>query len=273
MSQRYKSDSVQSVILLLFIFVVDKSVAFVPHYSVFPTTESPSDYSRRHDRRSLSSPSSYPSAYRCQHEIGVGRTRIPSITTTNALPPSTWWVAAHVAAGCSGAPIVATATKSGGWYRKIDLPSWKPPDWLFGPVWTALYASMGLAVSRIYNSSTKLQAVGAIMKNPALLLWAVHFTLNLIWAPVFFGLQRFRLGFFVSALMVVSLAMVIPMFYAINESSAYLLLPYLAWITFATFLNKAICKLNPTEKGYNNAMFQAQLARLQQEAAKYADGL
>jgi benzodiazapine receptor len=261
MSQRNQSESVQAIVLFFFLFVADTSVAFAPPY--------PSLMSRQHCQPS---PASLfrPPVYHPQHEISGGRNSVS--TVTHALPPSTWWVLSHVAAGAAGAPIVASATRTGGWYRKIDLPSWNPPDWLFGPVWTTLYACMGFAVSRIYHSSN-VSAVGAATKNTALLLWAVHFTLNILWAPVFFGLQRFRLGFALSVLMVVTLVMAIPMFYAINATSAYLLLPYLAWITFATFLNKAICKLNPTERGYNNAMFQAQLAELQDKAAKYADAM
>jgi benzodiazapine receptor len=278
MPQINTSTPSQAILLfLLVLLLADKSIAFSPRYLAFHAiqNESPSEHSRQHRRSSWSSPSSRPPLYPHRNECGVGRTRrISSITTrTNALPPSTGWVVSHIVAGCVGAPIVAKGTKSGGWYRTIDLPSWKPPDWLFGPVWTVLYALMGLAVSRIYNSSNKLPTIGSTMKNSALLLWAVHLTLNLIWAPVFFGLQRLRLGFIISTLMVVTLIMIIPMFYVLNASSAYLLLPYLAWITFATLLNKTICKLNPTQGGYNDAMFQAQLITLQQKAAKYADGL
>lgn len=183
-----------------------------------------------------------------------------------ALPPSTWWVVGHVVGGASPVPFVASATKPGGWYRKISLPSWNPPDKIFGPVWTVLYTCMGLAVSRIWNSS----AISATTKKGLMLAWFGHFALNLSWAPTFFGMQRFRAACVTSSLMVMTLLAIIPRFYQVNPTSAYLLIPYLAWITFATFLNRTICARNPTVKGYNDGMLQAQIQTLQADAAKYA---
>ena len=183
----------------------------------------------------------------------------------NGIPSSVWWILGHEIIGSAPVPYIAKATKKGGWFSKIDRPSWNPPDRLFGPVWTTLYFCMGLAVSRIYNS-TKPSSV----KNPLLVLWGIHFALNVSWAPVFFCLKRFRAALIISCLMVITLMVIIPLFYGVDVSSALLLLPYLAWISFATVLNKKICQLNPTKNGYNNGMFQAQLQKLQEDAAKYA---
>mmetsp|Transcript_439 Transcript_439/g.493 ORF Transcript_439/g.493 Transcript_439/m.493 type:complete len:186 (+) Transcript_439:455-1012(+) len=113
----------------------------------------------------------------------------------------------------------------------------------------------------------------AITKNPtaALVLWGLHFGLNVAWVPIFFGLQRLRLGLIVSCILVATLLFIIPVFYLIDPLAAYLLIPYGIWLSFATFaLNVAVCRLNPTENGYNNAMFQAQLKKLQDTAATYA---
>lgn len=258
--------------LLLLLLFLDDSVAFAPpNAPALTTKEPPFGGSARRHRPTPPLKACLPAARRLEGSGGCRRSG--TSTEACALPPSTWWVLGHVAAGCAAAPVVASATKPGRWYRKIDLPPWNPPDRLFGPVWTTLYACMGLAASRAYRTA-KASSSAYAGKEAAvlLLLWAAHFGLNVLWAPVFFGLQRLRLGLVISASMVVTLAMVIPLFYAVNASSAYLLLPYLAWITFATFLNRAICKLNPTQNGYNSAMFQAQLATLQDKAAKYADG-
>mmetsp|Transcript_45711 Transcript_45711/g.49353 ORF Transcript_45711/g.49353 Transcript_45711/m.49353 type:complete len:149 (+) Transcript_45711:971-1417(+) len=146
---------------------------------------------------------------------------------------------------------------------------------------------MGLAVSRISSSivsstssssSSLLSSAGtttatAITNNPtaALVLWGLHFGLNVAWVPIFFGLQRLRLGLIVSCILVATLLVIIPLFYLIDPLAAYLLIPYGIWLSFATFaLNVAVCRLNPTENGYNNAMFQAQLKKLQDTAATYA---
>ena len=186
-----------------------------------------------------------------------------------AVPPSLWWILGHVTLASTGVPIVTKATRNGGWYRKIDLPPWTPPDKLFGPVWTSLYACMGLALSRI--SKLSASSPTTTITSPLILLWAIHFGINLAWAPVFFGLQRFRLGLILSYLMLGSLAVIIPLFHAVDPISAFLLLPYAFWLSFATFgLNVAICRRNPTKNGYNEGMFQAQLRKLQDNAAAYA---
>eukprot|EP00531_Pseudo-nitzschia_arenysensis_P004781 CAMPEP_0116122384 /NCGR_PEP_ID=MMETSP0329-20121206/4186_1 /TAXON_ID=697910 /ORGANISM="Pseudo-nitzschia arenysensis, Strain B593" /LENGTH=264 /DNA_ID=CAMNT_0003616229 /DNA_START=12 /DNA_END=806 /DNA_ORIENTATION=+ len=177
-----------------------------------------------------------------------------------AVPPTAWWILSHTTLPFS---FVINGTREGGWYRKIDLPSWTPPDALFGPVWTFLYTCMGLAVSRIAKLSSS-----PWRQNPLVLLWIGHFCLNMSWAPIFFGLQRFRLGLGISYLLIGSLAAIFPLFYAVDPTAAFLLVPYALWLSFATFgLNVSICKRNPTKNGYNEGMFQAQLIKLQEDAA------
>jgi translocator protein len=184
-----------------------------------------------------------------------------------AIPPSLWWIMGHNLLGAAAVPFISSATnKNGGWLSKIDRPPWNPPDWLFGPVWSFLYSCMGLAASRVYNSNHTV-------KTPLMILWVVHFTLNLSWAPVFFSLQRFRAALIISCFMVLTLLMFLISLFCcnVNATAGLLLMPYLAWIIFATFLNKDICRRNPTVKGYNNGMLQSQIQKLQEDAAKYAD--
>jgi benzodiazapine receptor len=179
-----------------------------------------------------------------------------------AVNPLTWWCLGHVAGGCLGVPLVTGATRKGSWYRKIDLPPWTPPDSLFAPVWTTLYVMMGIAVGTIFQ-------VKPMPKAP-LMLWAVHAALNVTWVPVFFGMRRLRLGMAVNLALVTTLLGVISLFYTVKPVCAFLLLPYLGWVTFATVLNWDICRRNPTKGGYNNAMLQADICKLQRDAAKYA---
>jgi benzodiazapine receptor len=182
-----------------------------------------------------------------------------------AVPSSVWWVLSHTTLPFSGVRFVINGTREGGWYRKIDLPPWTPPDRLFGPVWTFLYTCMGIAASRIARLSSPSTSP---LKNPLILLWIAHFGLNLSWAPVFFGLQRFRLGLAISYGLIASLAVIFKLFYSVDPTSAFLLIPYALWLSFATFgLNVSICKRNPTKNGYNEGMFQAQLIQLQEKAA------
>lgn len=185
----------------------------------------------------------------------------PSSSRLEASPIT--WAFLHVLGGVSGAPIVAKATKKGGWYRNIDLPEWTPPDRLFAPVWTTLYACMGVAAARVASTQTSPISLPMV-------LWGGHLFLNLIWANVFFGMKRLRMGMWINSALVVTLAVIIPMFYQHNPVSAYLLLPYAAWLSFATLLNNAICKRNPTIGGYNAAKLQSDLIELQQDARTYA---
>ena len=180
--------------------------------------------------------------------------------------PAAWSAIGHVIGGASGALIVAPATKSGGWYEKIDLPSWVPPNGLFAPVWTTLYACMGVAAARVYKLSN-----GGLSSAP-MILWAVHYALNLAWAPAFFGKQMLRLAQAINIALISTLLPIIVMYYRLDRLSAYLLVPYLVWTTFATVLNGAICRRNPTSKdGINDAKFQSKLIQVQKDAAAYAD--
>lgn len=188
---------------------------------------------------------------------------IRSKTNLEAVPSTLIWAASHVVAGSAGTVFVIPATKPGGWYRNISLPTWTPPDRIFAPVWMTLYTMMGISVARVHS------LVG--LKSIPVLLWLFHFAMNLIWAPVFFQKKMLRAGQAINITLLATLAIIIPQFYALDKVSALLLFPYTCWATFATFLNGNICKRNPTDKyGYNNAKFQAGLIQLQKEASDYA---
>ena len=188
---------------------------------------------------------------------------VQSKTHLGAVPSTLLWTASHVVAGSAGTMFVIPATKPGGWYRNISLPSWTPPDRIFAPVWMTLYTMMGISVARIHS------LVG--FKSIPVLLWLFHFTMNLLWAPVFFQKKMLRAGQAINITLLGTLTMIFPQFYALDQYSAFLLLPYMCWATFATFLNGNICKRNPTDKyGYNNAKFQSGLIQLQKEASDYA---
>jgi translocator protein len=100
--------------------------------------------------------------------------------------------------------------------------------------------------------------------------YAFHYVLNLLWAPLFFGLQRIRAAQVLNFFLLASLGSVMAAVLSISPLCSILLTPYFAWLSFATVLNGAICRLNPTVKGYNEAMLQAGIQRLRAEAGKRA---
>eukprot|EP00308_Calcidiscus_leptoporus_P023087 CAMPEP_0119386504 /NCGR_PEP_ID=MMETSP1334-20130426/96286_1 /TAXON_ID=127549 /ORGANISM="Calcidiscus leptoporus, Strain RCC1130" /LENGTH=177 /DNA_ID=CAMNT_0007408017 /DNA_START=1 /DNA_END=534 /DNA_ORIENTATION=- len=168
------------------------------------------------------------------------------------------WISTCVGGGTLGTPFVIGAIKT--WYRKIRLPAWTPPDRVFAPTWTSLYAMMGLAAARVSARSG--------MASAPVVHFLAHLCVNLLWAPVFFGLQRLRLALYMNVALIASLAVLIMQFGAAEGgTTALLLCPYMAWLLFATVLNFRICTLNPTRQAYNNARWQADLARLQKRAA------
>lgn len=125
------------------------------------------------------------------------------------------------------------------WYAGLSRPSFSPPNWLFGPVWILLYSCMGVAAALLYGElGHKTDAKRALM------LYWVQLLINGIWTPIFFGLKRPDVALYVILALDIVVAALIWMSYSIKRFSAYLLLPYLAWILFATALNFAIVRLN-----------------------------
>lgn len=135
-------------------------------------------------------------------------------------------------AGQFGSPDTA-------WFRGLVKPEIFPPPATFGIVWTILYAMIGFSVALVCSSW------GARGRGLALILFLVHFALNLAWTPVFFGNQNIQGGLIVIGLVDVTLLAVIWAFWRVRRAAALLLLPYLAWVLFATFLNYAFLQENP----------------------------
>lgn len=185
----------------------------------------------------------------------------------------------HVLGGLIGVPFVAGAVNKpngvdpqekdlGGWYSRISLPSWTPPNKLFGPVWTMLYASMGWSLHLVLQHPKMTPS----KTEKLFLMWGVHFLSNIAWAPVFFGMQRLRLGLFLNYWLTISLFFWIVLVGHIQPMAGLVLAPYLCWLVFATCLNLSVVRRNPTKNGYNEARFQADLLKLRVKAARYANG-
>lgn len=122
-----------------------------------------------------------------------------------------------------------------GWYRELRKPSWTPPDKVFGPVWTLLYVMIAVAGWRLW-----LVAPG----GEAVQLWGLQLVLNALWSYFFFGLRSPGLALADIAALWLTLVMLIGVALGLDQTAALLLLPYLAWISFASALNYAIWRRN-----------------------------
>lgn len=137
-----------------------------------------------------------------------------------------------------GGAASGLATPPGEWYASIAKPSWTPPGWLFGPVWTALYAMMGVAAWLLWRRRADRTA------RRALACFAVQLALNFAWTPAFFGLRSPGLALAIIVALLGAIAATVVASWRASRAAAWLLVPYLAWVGFATALNAAIWRLN-----------------------------
>ena len=138
-----------------------------------------------------------------------------------------------------GLSSLATTSSIPTWYRQLNKPPWTPPGWLFGPVWTLLYVSMGVAAWLVWRRGTKEAGVPG-----ALGLFALQIALNGVWTVIFFGLRA--PGWALAEIVVLWAAIVATtvQFYRLRPAAGLLLVPYLLWVSFAVVLNAAIRRLN-----------------------------
>ncbi|WP_420822781.1 TspO/MBR family protein [Sphingomonas mesophila] len=126
-----------------------------------------------------------------------------------------------------------------GWYAGLDKPSFQPPGWAFGVVWTILYTLMGIALAMI------LSEPDSAMRRTALALFGVQLGLNFGWSPIFFGAQMIDLALVVIVIMLLTAAATANLFRRLRPVAGWLLLPYLLWLCLATALNYETGRLNP----------------------------
>ncbi|MER6830552.1 TspO/MBR family protein [Streptosporangium sp. NPDC000563] len=127
------------------------------------------------------------------------------------------------------------AGNAGGEYLSLERPPWAPPQWLFGPAWTFLYILIAL-------SGWLAWSAGGL--TPALGVYAVQLVLNAAWTPLFFGAGQYGLAFAEIVVLWLAIALNIVMFRRISRPAAWLLVPYLLWVTYAASLNFAVWQLN-----------------------------
>jgi len=143
------------------------------------------------------------------------------------------WVAVAFAAAGVGA-----RTLPGDWYVSLIKPPFTPPAWIFAPVWTLLYLLMGVAAWRVWNR------VGFRGAGVALTLFIVQLTLNALWSYVFFGLHRTDFALINIGALWMAILSVVVLFWRVDFWAGALLLPYLFWVSFASYLNLGLWRLN-----------------------------
>jgi translocator protein len=127
----------------------------------------------------------------------------------------------------------------GAWYASLAKPPWTPPDNWFGPIWTALYVSMGLAAWLVWSERYHRA------RNISLLAYWLQLLINALWVPVFFGAKNIGAALFIIVALWLSVAWTLREFGRVKPAAAWLWVPYLAWVSLAVALNLSIWKLNP----------------------------
>ncbi len=134
---------------------------------------------------------------------------------------------------------IATQSSVNTWYTTIAKPSFTPPNWLFGPVWTVLYVLMGISAGIVWS-----RGLHHIWVKTALYHFVFQLLFNALWSIVFFSLQQILWALLVIVALLILIVLTIKWFKVVNKTAAYLLIPYLLWVIFAAALNFEIWRLN-----------------------------
>jgi translocator protein len=133
---------------------------------------------------------------------------------------------------------IFTAKAIPGWYASLNSPSFSPPDWLFGPVWTTLYILMGISLFLIWKLDPGKE------RNLAIFAFLFQLLLNFMWSFLFFYFKMIGFAFIEIVVLWISILLMLLLFYKIKPLAAYINIPYILWVTFATLLNAGYFYLN-----------------------------
>jgi len=143
------------------------------------------------------------------------------------------WVLVSLSAG-----LVGSQFTPGEWYDGLEKPSWNPPSWVFGPVWTALYILMGVAAWMVWRER------GFGGSSPALYVFLAQLVLNGLWSYLFFGANSPMWAFFEILVLEALIIVTMVLFWRIRMAAGVLLLPYALWVAFASVLNLTLWRMN-----------------------------
>lgn len=163
------------------------------------------------------------------------------------------------AAGAIGS--IFTISSISTWYAGLIKPAFSPPNWLFGPTWFLLYTLMGIAAYLIWRKRQEKRI------GPALWLYGVHLVLNALWSIIFFGLKNPGIAFVEIIFFWLAILTLIIIFSKVSRPAALLLLPYIAWVSFAAYLNLGIWQLNKISETGKENLIRVTVPRLNQMIA------
>ena len=132
-----------------------------------------------------------------------------------------------------------TAPEIHGWYLHLNKPVWNPPNWLFAPVWTLLYVLMGIAFYLVWKTPAAKDT-----RRWAMIIFIAQFALNMLWSFIFFRQHRMGWAFADIVLLLLAIFCTIIAFSRIHTTAAWLLVPYICWVSFASILNYTIWQMN-----------------------------
>jgi len=157
---------------------------------------------------------------------------------------------------------VFTIPQIGSWYKELNKPFFNPPSWIFGPVWTALFVLMGISLylvwlkkwdpknrigsdkTKAWNSYSQKFFTGHWKRINIILIFATQLILNVLWSVIFFAVHSPIVAFFELLMLWFAIVFTIVNFYRVSKIAAFLLLPYILWVSFAGILNFVIILIN-----------------------------
>ena len=151
-----------------------------------------------------------------------------------------WLILILFIIGCNiiGAIGALWTSADSNWYNDLNKPSFNPPSWVFGPAWTLLFSLMGIALYFVFFSPSSQ------VRTIALILFGVQFLLNILWSYLFFGAHNPLFSLIEIIFLLVLIILTSVYFFKVNSLSGFLMIPYILWVSFASFLNYSIWILN-----------------------------
>jgi translocator protein len=135
---------------------------------------------------------------------------------------------------------VFTLKEITGWYAYLPKPSWTPPNYAFGPIWSTLYVLMGISLFLIWREGLNRKDV-----QIAVIVFAVQLAINVVWSLVFFGTHNIFGGLLLVLILWVAILVNIIVFYRISKPAGLILIPYIVWVSIASYLNYSVLMLTP----------------------------
>ena len=144
----------------------------------------------------------------------------------------------------AGAAFVGAQFTPGPWYQSLRRPPLAPPNWIFGPVWSVLYLAIAVAAFLVWRSPERAGTGITTTVRLGIGLWGTQLALNALWSYLFFGLERPGIALIEIGLLLATIVATTAVFFSVSRAAGLLFIPYIAWVSFATYLNAGFWWLN-----------------------------